>query len=86
MGKKKRQVPVPRPAADDQPATLKDLLSKDVLNQLKAQAEGWKAEEAKRAEQHRLEAAEAKKAEQKRLENNFEYLLENSDMNWRNHK
>lgn len=86
MGKKKRQPPDPRQSAEEKPATLKDLLSQDVLQKLKAQAEDLKVEEARRAEQRREEAEKARKAEQKRLENNFEYLLENSDMNWKKFK
>lgn len=86
MGKKKRQPPAPRQSAEEKPATLKDLLSQDVLQKLKAQAEDLKVEEARRAEQRREEAEKARKAEQKRLENNFEYLLENSDMNWKKFK
>lgn len=68
------------------PATLKDLLNPDIINKLKAQADGMKAAEAAAKEKVRLEAEEAKKAEQKRLENDFEYLLKNSSMDWRKNK
>ncbi|RJE90110.1 DUF3886 domain-containing protein [Paenibacillus sp. 1011MAR3C5] len=67
-------------------ATLKDLLGADTLQKLKAQAEDLKQAEAKRKEQQRLQEEEAKKQEKKRLENDFSYLLENSDNNWSKYK
>jgi len=70
----------------DKPATLKDLLGADVLQKLKQQQEQLKADEEKRQEERRVRAEEARKAEQKRLDNNFEYLLNNSSMDWRKHK
>ncbi len=45
-----------------------------------------KAAEARQKEEERKQAEEAKKAEQKRLEGNFEYLLENSSMDWKKFK
>lgn len=86
LGKKKRQPPAPKPSAEEKPATLKDLLSQEIVQKLKAQAEDLKVQEAHKAEQKREEAEKARRAEQKRLENNFEYLLENSDMNWKKFK
>ncbi|GFN31278.1 YqkE family protein [Paenibacillus xylaniclasticus] len=70
----------------DKPATLKDLLGADVLQKLKQQQEQLKDEEEKRREEQRIQAEAARKAEQKRLDNDFEYLLNNSSMDWRKHK
>lgn len=74
------------PAAQDKPATLKDLLSQDVLAKLKAQANEAQAELDQRKEQERSQAEEARKTEQKRLDNNFEHLLNNSKMDWHKYK
>ncbi|WP_409346323.1 YqkE family protein [Paenibacillus sp. MBLB4367] len=73
-------------AAEDKPATLKDMLRPDVLEKLKAQADALKAEEHNRAEEKRKQAEDARKAEQKRLENDFGHLLESSGMDWRKYK
>lgn len=86
MGKKKRQPAAPAPASTDKPATLKDLLSSDILDKLKAQATELKAEEAKRKEDERKQAEAVRRAEQKQLDNNFEYLLNNSKMDWKKYK
>lgn len=88
---KKKQQPRSRQAeafgtTPDKPATLKDLLDAEVLLKLKSQAEEMKAEEARRKAEERKREEEAKKAEQKKLENNFEYLLNNSSLDWRKHK
>ena len=72
--------------AQDQPATLKDLLAPEMLNKLKAQAEELKAVEQQRKEEERKRAEEARRAEQKRRENDFEYLLKNSSLDWRKYK
>ncbi|GIP36470.1 hypothetical protein J2TS4_56800 [Paenibacillus sp. J2TS4] len=66
--------------------TLKELLSSDIINRLKEQADDWKAEEEKQKQEKRKQAEEARKAERKKLENNFEYLLDNSDMDWKKYK
>ncbi|CAM4338124.1 YqkE family protein [Paenibacillus tarimensis] len=85
MAKKKQAAGSQRPSGD-KPATLKDLLSADTINQLKVQAERLQ-EQAEHKKQEALKAAEeARKAEQKRLENDFEYLLNNSKMDWKSHK
>lgn len=76
----------PSGQASDKPATLKDLLSADVIGKLKAQADEMKADEAKRREEKRKQEEETRKAEQKRRENDFEYLLNNSSLDWRKHK
>jgi hypothetical protein len=70
----------------DKPATLKDLLNPDIIKKLQAQVDGMKAAEAAEKEKARLQAEEAKKEEQKRLDNDFEYLLKNSSMDWRKNK
>lgn len=72
--------------AQDRPATLKDMLSSDVLEKLKAQATELKAEEQQRKDQQQQEAENARKAEQKRRDNDFEYLLENTKQDWKKFK
>ncbi|WP_025676601.1 YqkE family protein [Paenibacillus massiliensis] len=86
MAKKNKKPLAARPSAQDKPATLKDMLSSDVLAQLKAAAQATQAEQDKKAEEERARAAEARKAEQARLDNDFEYLLNNSKMDWQKHK
>lgn len=71
---------------EEKPATLKDLLNADILQKLQAQADQLKAEEARREKEKLRQLEEARKAEQKRLENNFEYLLSNSKLDWRQYK
>lgn len=66
--------------------SLKDLLQKDVLAKLKQQAEEVKQEDAAKQKAAADAQAEAKRLEQKRLENDFNYLLENSDPNWSKYK
>ncbi|MBP1988773.1 YqkE family protein [Paenibacillus eucommiae] len=83
---KRKNPPAPKPASQDQPATLKDLLSPEILGKLKAQADELKAVENKKTELIRTQAEEARKAEQKRLENDFEHLLNNSNLDWRKNK
>ncbi|GAA0137378.1 hypothetical protein YSY43_42190 [Paenibacillus sp. YSY-4.3] len=70
----------------DKPATLKDLLGADTISKLKEQAANLKQEEEERKAAARQQAEEARKAEQKKLESNFEYLLNNSDMDWHKYK
>ncbi|MBD8500831.1 YqkE family protein [Paenibacillus arenosi] len=87
MAKKRKQQPTPSSnLSADKPATLKDLLSADVLSKLKAQSEDLKTAEAERKEVERKKEEEARKAEQKRLDNDFEYLLNNDKMDWRKYK
>ncbi|MFC4769396.1 YqkE family protein [Effusibacillus consociatus] len=73
-------------SAADRPATLKDLLDPEILNKLKTQQAELEAEEARRKEEKRRQEEEARKAEQKRLENDFEYLLNKSNQDWRKFK
>ncbi|BFH64857.1 MULTISPECIES: YqkE family protein [Paenibacillus] len=86
MAKKKRPDAAVKPQTADKPATLKDLLSSDVLNKLKQQSEELKAEQQKHKEEELKKAEAARKAEQKRRDNDFEYLLENSSMDWKKYK
>lgn len=89
MAKKRGRKAAPQGTAhtaQDQPATLKDLLRPDVVAQLKAQATVLKAEEAQRKEDARRQVEQARAAEQKRLDNDFHYLLNNSSMDWHKYK
>ncbi|WP_379132623.1 YqkE family protein [Paenibacillus sp. sgz500958] len=86
MAKKKKTPAPPRTPAADSPATLKDMLSSEVLGKLKAQTDAWKAEENERKEAVRKAAEEQRQAEQKRLDNDFGHLLKNSSQDWRNFK
>lgn len=86
MAKKKRPTAAPKPISPDKPATLKDMLNPEVLEKLKKQADELKAEEEKGKEEKRKQVEEARKAEQKRLDNDFEHLLKNSSLNWKNYK
>ncbi|WP_223869794.1 YqkE family protein [Paenibacillus sabuli] len=67
-------------------ATLKDLLSADTLNKLSNQAAQLKEEEARKQEAVREQARAEREAERKRRENDFAYLLDNSDPDWGKHK
>jgi hypothetical protein len=76
-----------RPAASqDKPATLKDMLSADVLDKLKAQATELREQEHERQEQQRREVEDERRAEQKRRDNDFAYLLDNSKQDWKKYK
>ncbi|MBT2289834.1 YqkE family protein [Paenibacillus albidus] len=86
MAKKKKMPTTPRTATPDGPATLKDLLSSEVLDKLKAQSDALKTEENDRKEAARKAVEDERKAEQKRLENDFGHLLENSKQDWHNFK
>ncbi|WP_135547763.1 YqkE family protein [Paenibacillus cymbidii] len=74
------------PERPEQVPMLKDLLRPEVVSKLKAQADEMKAAEEQRKERARQEAEERRKAEQKRLENDFEYLLNNSSIDWKQAK
>ncbi|RXZ79714.1 DUF3886 domain-containing protein [Paenibacillaceae bacterium] len=88
MGKKKKPsaASAPASASEAKPATLKDLLNPEVIGKLMAQANEAKAAEAQQKDAARKQAEENRKAEQKRLEGNFEYLLDNSEMDWKKFK
>ncbi|WML53961.1 YqkE family protein [Neobacillus sp. PS3-12] len=79
-----KKQPKQKPKKDDAAVTLGDMISKDLLNQLKDQQQELKAEEAKRKE-----AEEQKKREERRLKEKnktFEQLLAESSMNWKEFK
>lgn len=86
MSKKKRPTAASKPSSPDKPATLKDMLSTDILEKLKAQAVELKEEEKMQKEESRKRAEEVRKTEEKRLENDFEYQLENNSLDWRKYK
>jgi phosphosulfolactate phosphohydrolase-like enzyme len=85
MAKKKNRS-VPTPAAKEQPATLKDLLGADVIGKLKEQAASLQQEEDQRKEAARLQKEQERKQKQKELDNNFEHLLNSSNMDWHKFK
>jgi hypothetical protein len=66
--------------------TLKDFLTPDVLKKLNEQTEELKNEEVRRAEEKRKNLEKAQKEKEKELENNFDHLLSNSKLDWRNYK
>jgi len=91
MAKKKKQQHRAANAAaqsgeKDSPITLKELLGADVLGKLRAQSDELKQQEAGRREEARRQEEERKKQEQKARENDFAYLLENSDQSWGKYK
>ncbi|GGJ26858.1 YqkE family protein [Paenibacillus hunanensis] len=86
MAKKNKASARPAAPAQDKPATLKDMLSADVLDKLKAQATELREQEHERQEQQRLKVEEERRAEQKRRDNDFGYLLENSKQDWKKYK
>ncbi len=86
MAKKNKASARPAAPAQDKPATLKDMLSADVLDKLKAQATELREQEHERQEQQRLKVEEERRAKQKRRDNDFGYLLENSKQDWKKYK
>lgn len=93
MGKKQKKVTQQqsfKSKKEEAPATsgasLKDLLSADTLAKLKEQGEAAKQAEQARKDAEAVRKAEAERAERKRLENDFNYLLEQSDPNWSKYK
>ncbi|SEM89814.1 YqkE family protein [Paenibacillus sp. OV219] len=73
-------------AKEEKPATLKDLLRPEMLDKLKAAGQELKSAEEARKEEVRKQEEAARAAEKKRQENDFEYLLNNSKMDWRSNK
>lgn len=67
-------------------SSLKDLLSGDVLEKLKAQSNALVQADQDRKDKEAAVKAEQQRLEQKRLENDFDYLLNNSDTNWSKYK
>ena len=70
----------------EKPVTLKDMLGADTLAKLKLQAETLKQEEVRQKEAKRQEAEAAREAERKRREQDFEYLLNESSLDWKKYK
>lgn len=71
---------------DAKPTTLKDLLNADVLAKLQAQSNEMKEKERTEQEQKRQAEVARREKEKKELESNFEYLLKNSKMDWKQFK
>ncbi len=65
---------------------LKDLLNDKVVDQLKNRAKEVEQEEKKKLQAKQEQEAEKRRQEKKKLENDFSYLLENSDSNWNKYK
>ncbi|WP_028610607.1 YqkE family protein [Paenibacillus harenae] len=91
MGKKKNTAAAfpgkSAPQGDkEKPVLLNELLSADIVQKLKAKAEELSEEETVRKEALRKQEEEKKRQEQKKRENDFAYLLENSDANWSKYK
>lgn len=85
---KKKSKPAPSRNTEhaDKAPTLKDLLDPALVDKLKSQANQLKEQEAAAKEAERVRVQEQKAAEQKKLESSFEYLLNNSDPNWKKYK
>lgn len=91
MGKKQRKTTTQKQyesaaKENNSGSTLKDLLNADTLAKLKAQAEQVKEDVRKKEEEVQAKKIEERKKEQKILENDFNYLLENSDPSWNKYK
>ncbi|WP_373231150.1 YqkE family protein [Cohnella sp.] len=86
--KNKRGQNAPQGAMDstDKPVTLRDMLGAATVAKLKEHAEALKQEEVDQQEKKRLEVEAARIAQQKLNEKDFEYLLNNSSMDWKKHK
>ena len=80
--KKKKQVTQTK--LDDKPMTLGDMLTNDIMEQLKGKKQELKAVEDKQKD----EEEQRKKEERRRKEKNksFEELLGESDLNWQKFK
>lgn len=87
MAKRKRQANHARQAGrDESPATLKDRLSPEVLEKLKMQEEVLQKEEQERRQEKKKQAEASRRAEQERRENDFEFLLNHSELDWHKYK
>jgi hypothetical protein len=84
--KKQRQSPTSAVDQADKPVTLKEMLGSETVAKLRQHAEALKQEEARQQENRRLEVEAARQAEQKLKENDFEYLLSQSGMDWKKFK
>jgi hypothetical protein len=70
----------------DKGTTLKDLLSPEQLAKLTNQSNELKEQERVAHETKRQAEVERREKEKKELENNFEYLLNNTKLDWKNYK
>jgi hypothetical protein len=70
----------------DKPTTLKDMLNPEMLKKLQERSNEMKEQERIREEQRRQAEIARREKEQKELDNNFEYLLNNSNLDWRKFK
>ncbi|SFB43920.1 Protein of unknown function [Cohnella sp. OV330] len=90
MAKKKAGAPRRPATRQEEPSasgsTLKELLSAETLQKLKAHADSIKEEDRKKAEEKRAAEEEAKRAEEKRLAGDFGHLLDNSRLDWKSFK
>jgi DNA polymerase III alpha subunit (gram-positive type) len=68
------------------PTTLKDLLSPEMLAMLQNASSELKEQERVAQEKKRKAEMERREKEQKELENQFEYLLNHSKLDWREFK
>lgn len=82
---KKRVVSTPK-VQPTEGHSMQDLIGEDMFQQLKKQAKQLEEVEQQRQEEKRQEILAAKQAEKKKMENDFAYLLENSDPNWNKYK
>jgi hypothetical protein len=71
---------------DAKPTTLKDMLSPEMLAKLTEQSNDLKEQERVQQENKRQADIDRRAREQKELESNFEYLLNNSKIDWKNFK
>ncbi len=81
-----RSGPPPRQEQVGSQPLLKDLLDAQTLGKLKAQADSLKHQEVQRQEEVRRQQEQRRQEEQRQRDNEFGYLLENSDPDWRKHK
>jgi hypothetical protein len=84
--RKRGSAVAPQADSSDKPVTLKDMLGAATVAKLKQHADQLKQEEAKQQEKLRLDAEAARIEQQKLNEKDFEYLLNNSSMDWKKHK
>ncbi|MCQ6277993.1 YqkE family protein [Bacillus sp. EB600] len=79
-----RKQPKQKPKKDDSAVTLGDMISKDLLNQLKDKQQELKlVEERKKAEEEQQQRQERRLKEKNKT---FEELLSESNMNWKEFK
>lgn len=85
MAKNKKPA-APKRQADNGGSTLADLLKPELARKLKEASASWKAEEEAERAAKREQAERERQEKEKQLEQNFEHLLGNSKLNWRDYK